>query len=86
MSGAPCWTLPGTDGSPQIWLHEQLSTKPNTMLQVKPKGDLVLAKVAEAEDKTTGGILLPDSAQQKPTSGVHAIHVPLATRFTHPGL
>jgi chaperonin GroES len=40
--------------------------------QVKPKGDLVLAKVAEAEEKTTGGILLPDSAQQKPTSGAAA--------------
>lgn len=28
-----------------------------------PKGDLVLAKVAEAEEKTSGGILLPGSAQ-----------------------
>ena len=34
-----------------------------------PKGDLVLAKVAEAEEKTTGGILLPGSAQTRPTSG-----------------
>ncbi len=24
---------------------------------------------AEAEDKTTGGVLLPSSAQRKPTSG-----------------
>jgi co-chaperonin GroES (HSP10) len=37
--------------------------------QVMPKGDLVLAKVAEAEEKTTGGILLPGSAQTRPTSG-----------------
>lgn len=37
--------------------------------QVMPKGDLVLAKVAEAEEATTGGILLPSSAQRKPTSG-----------------
>lgn len=37
--------------------------------QVHPKGDLVLAKVASAEEKTTGGVLLPDSAQTKPTSG-----------------
>ena len=28
-----------------------------------PKGDLVLARVAEAEEKTSGGILLPGSAQ-----------------------
>ena len=38
-------------------------------MQVSPKGDLVLAKVAETEEKTTGGILLPSSAQRKPTSG-----------------
>lgn len=38
-------------------------------MQVMPKGDLVLARVAEAEEKTTGGILLPGSAQARPTSG-----------------
>ena len=38
-------------------------------MQVTPKGDLVLCKVADAEDKTTGGVLLPESAQKKPTSG-----------------
>lgn len=37
--------------------------------QVMPKGDLVLVKVAEVEDKTTGGILLPSAAQKRPTSG-----------------
>ena len=36
-----------------------------------PKGDLVLAKVADAEEKTTGGILLPTASQKKPTSGLH---------------
>ena len=39
------------------------------MPQVSPKGDLILAKVAEIEDKTTGGILLPTSSQKRPTSG-----------------
>lgn len=38
-------------------------------VQVMPKGDLVLAKVAEMEEQTTGGILLPTEAQKKPTSG-----------------
>ena len=37
--------------------------------QVNPKGDLVLCKVAEAEEQNTGGLLLPTSAQTKPTSG-----------------
>ena len=34
-----------------------------------PKGDLVLAKVADMEEKTTGGIVLPTAAQKRPTSG-----------------
>lgn len=38
-------------------------------IQVTPKGDLVLCKVADAEEKTTGGIMLPTSAQRRPTSG-----------------
>ncbi len=42
--------------------------------QLSPKGDLVLAKVATTEEKTTGGILLPDSAQRKPTSGTTKQH------------
>ena len=29
-------------------------------VQVNPKGDLVLAKVAEAEEKTTGGVFTTD--------------------------
>jgi chaperonin GroES len=42
---------------------------PPSPSQVTPKGDLILAKVAEIEDKTTGGILLPTAAQRRPTSG-----------------
>jgi chaperonin GroES len=36
---------------------------------VVPKGDRVLVKVAQQEEKTKGGILLPISAQKRPTSG-----------------
>ncbi|KAL3144861.1 hypothetical protein ABBQ38_001964 [Trebouxia sp. C0009 RCD-2024] len=42
---------------------------PKKFGKVSPKGDLVLCKVAEAEEQTTGGLLLPSSAQSKPTSG-----------------
>lgn len=38
-------------------------------VQVAPKGDLVLVEVAAAETASTGGVLLPGSAQKKPTSG-----------------
>jgi chaperonin GroES len=32
-------------------------------------GDRLLVKVQDAETQTTGGILLPESSQQRPTSG-----------------
>jgi len=36
---------------------------------VKPLGDRVLVKVSESEEKTAGGILLPDTAKEKPQVG-----------------
>lgn len=42
---------------------------PDQFTKVSPKGDLVLIRTADAEEATTGGILLPTSAQRKPTSG-----------------
>lgn len=36
---------------------------------VKPLGDRILVKVSEAEEKTAGGIILPDSAKEKPQVG-----------------
>lgn len=36
---------------------------------VKPLGDRVFVKVHEAEEKTAGGILLPDTAKEKPQVG-----------------
>ena len=39
-------------------------------LNLKPLGDKVILKRVEAEEKTTGGIVLPDSAKEKPKRGV----------------
>lgn len=36
---------------------------------LKPLGDRVLVRVADAEEKTSGGILLPDSSKEKPQVG-----------------
>jgi len=36
---------------------------------VKPLGDRVFVKVAASEEKTAGGILLPDTAKEKPQVG-----------------
>jgi len=38
-------------------------------MNVVPLNDKILVKRVEAEDKTTGGILLPDSAKEKPRQG-----------------
>lgn len=39
-------------------------------LNIKPLGDKVIVKRVEAEAMTAGGIVLPDSAQEKPKRGV----------------
>jgi len=38
-------------------------------MKVVPLNDKVLVKRLDAEEKTTGGILLPDSAREKPRTG-----------------
>jgi chaperonin GroES len=39
-------------------------------LKVRPLGEKVLVKRVEAEDKTAGGIVLPDTAKEKPKRGM----------------
>jgi chaperonin GroES len=39
------------------------------MAGIQPLGDRVLVKVLEAESKTKGGIILPDTAKEKPQEG-----------------
>ena len=38
-------------------------------MNVKPLADRVLVKPAPAEEKTIGGIIIPDSAKEKPLKG-----------------
>jgi len=38
-------------------------------MKVRPLDDRVLVKQNEAEEKTSGGIVLPDTAQEKPQRG-----------------
>ncbi|MGB2599530.1 MAG: co-chaperone GroES [Candidatus Omnitrophota bacterium] len=35
-------------------------------MELKPLGDRVLVEILEAEEKTKGGIVLPDTAKEKP--------------------
>jgi chaperonin GroES len=41
-----------------------------TAVTVKPLGDKVLVRRVEAEGTTSGGIVLPDSAKEKPKEGI----------------
>lgn len=38
-------------------------------MNIKPLGDRILIKQLEAEEKTKGGIVLPDTAKEKPQEG-----------------
>ena len=39
------------------------------MKMIKPVGDKILVKRLQAEDKTKGGIFLPEAAKEKPREG-----------------
>lgn len=38
-------------------------------MKIRPLGDKVLVQRVEAENKTSGGIVLPDTAKEKPQRG-----------------
>ncbi len=38
-------------------------------IKIKPLADRVLVEAASAEEKTTGGIIIPDTAKEKPQKG-----------------
>jgi len=46
-----------------------LATASASKLQLKPLADRVVVKKLDAEDKTAGGIVLPDTAKEKPQQG-----------------
>ena len=52
---------------PLIEKTEAMATKTKT--SIRPLGDRVLVQRVEAEEKTSGGILLPESAKEKPKEG-----------------
>ena len=46
------------------------ATKSKNKIKLQPLGDRVVVERAESEERTAGGIVLPDSAQDKPARGV----------------
>ncbi len=43
--------------------------KEEVSMQITPLGDRILVRPLEAEEKTKGGIILPDTAKEKPQEG-----------------
>jgi chaperonin GroES len=41
-----------------------------TQMKLQPLGDRVVVRREESEQRTAGGIVLPDAAKEKPTRGV----------------
>jgi chaperonin GroES len=41
----------------------------STLMQFRPLGDRVLVRRVEEEEKTRGGIIIPDTAKEKPQEG-----------------
>lgn len=46
-----------------------MAKKAESTLTLRPLDDRVVVEPLEAEEKTSGGILLPDTAKQKPQQG-----------------
>lgn len=48
------------------------ATKKKSKIKLQPLGDRVVVEREQSEETTAGGIVLPDSAQDKPSRGVVA--------------
>jgi len=57
-------TIPSSEIEPDVMAAVSLSVS-----TVKPLGDRVFIKVSASDERTAGGILLPDTAQEKPQVG-----------------
>jgi chaperonin GroES len=50
-------------------MSTKTQSKSASKASIRPLGDRVLVQRLEAEEKTAGGILLPESAKEKPKEG-----------------
>jgi chaperonin GroES len=68
-ASAPAAGLPGQEDAPEVGAGAREKGKRVPTMKLTPIGDRVLVKRCEAEEKTAGGIVLPDSAKEKPKQG-----------------
>ena len=60
---------PSADTTPQITVYQLLTDGGGMKTKMKPLFDRVLVKRVEAEEKVKGGIIIPDTAKEKPMEG-----------------
>jgi chaperonin GroES len=49
---------------------KRFSTMAKKKLNITPLSDRVVVRAADAEEKTSGGIIIPDTAKEKPQRGI----------------
>jgi chaperonin GroES len=55
---------------PEVFINQQLTTRGGyNIMKIKPLADRVVIKPSPAEEKSRGGIILPDTAKEKPVVG-----------------
>jgi chaperonin GroES len=51
------------------WTAGSIKTKESDFMKIRPLNDRVIVKRVEDERKTAGGIVIPDTAAEKPSQG-----------------
>ncbi len=58
-----------TDGKCSVYLLQKFFYKGGLVMHIKPLNDRVLVLRIEEEEKTAGGLIIPDTAKEKPQQG-----------------
>jgi chaperonin GroES len=61
--------FPGTNVQPRGGKKRKENRKERQNMKIRPLQDRVIVKRLEEEEKTKGGIIIPDSAKEKPQEG-----------------
>jgi chaperonin GroES len=70
-----CYSFAAGTALNAFWRHETITTsflEPDSgglFMRIEPLGDKLVVKRTEADETTAGGIVLPDSAREKPQQG-----------------
>src|SRR5205814_1859478 len=61
--------FPGHRSHSRNYVHRASRLAAEVVMKLKPLGDRIIVRRTEAADKSAGGVIIPDSAKQKPQRG-----------------